>query len=144
MIVLVDPGSARRGRPSVAGDLAELVARAERALVAKDLDAARAAAEQAGSMQPHDATIHLLLGRIHMAQGHGSAAAEELRRALRLDPLLAAAHRQLGFALVSMGRFGEAVASWDEWERLARTPEEEAQRADVHRARDAARVFSHG
>src|SRR5206468_3988867 len=144
VIVLVDPGTAKRGRPSAAGDMAEQVAKAERALQAKDLDAARAAAEQAGSMQPHDATIHLLLGRIHLAQGHASAAAEELRRALRLDPLLAAAHRQLGFALVSMGRFGEAVQSWDQWERLARTPEEESQRAEVQRARDAAKVFSHG
>src|SRR6266480_2882788 len=144
VIVLVDPGTAKRGRPSAASDTPEMVAKAERALQAKDLDAARAAAEQAGSMQPHDATIHLLLGRIHLAQGHASAAAEELRRALRLDPLLAAAHRQLGFALVAMGRFGEAVQSWDQWERLARTPEEEAQRADVHRAREAARVFAHG
>src|SRR6267143_2711615 len=147
VIVLVDPGNTKRshgGAPSPVGDAAELVARAERALQAKDLDAARAAAEQAGSMQPHDATIHLLLGRIHLAQGRGSAAAEELRRALRLDPNFAGAHRQLGFALVSMGRFAEAVASWDEWERLARSPDEEAQRADVHRAREAARVFSHG
>jgi hypothetical protein len=160
VIVLVDPGTAKRGRggaggegegegegggASTAGELTELVAKAERALQAKDLDAARAAAEQAGSMQPHDATIHLLLGRIHLAQGHGSAAAEELRRALRLDPLLAAAHRQLGFALVAMGRFGEAVASWDQWERLAaRSPEEEAHRSDVERARQAARVFAHG
>jgi hypothetical protein len=145
VIVLVDPGTAKRGRPSGSGDLAELVAKAERAMEAKDLDAARAAAEQAGSMQPHDATIHLLLGRIHLAQGHGSAAAEQLRRALRLDPLLAAAHRHLGFALVSMGRFGEAVASWDQWERLAaRSPDEEAQRPDVERARQAARVFAHG
>jgi hypothetical protein len=43
-----------------------------------------------------------------------------------------------------MGRFAEAVASWDEWERLARSPDEEAQRSEVKRARDAARVFSHG
>ncbi|MFN2572630.1 MAG: DUF4388 domain-containing protein [Gemmatimonadales bacterium] len=145
VIVLVDPGTSKRGGASTAVDLTELVAKAERALQDKDLDAARAAAEQAGSMQPHDATVHLLLGRIHLAQGHGSAAAEELRRALRLDPLLAAAHRQLGYALVSMGRFGEAVQSWDHWERLAaRSPEEEAQREDVQRAREAARVFSHG
>jgi Domain of unknown function (DUF4388)/Tetratricopeptide repeat len=146
VIVLMDPGTSKRarGEPSGSADVPELVAKAERALQAKDMDAARAAAEQAGSQQPHDATIHLLLGRIHLAQGHGSAAAEELRRALRLDPNLAAAHRQLGFALVSVGRFGEAVASWDEWERLARSPEEEAQRADVQRAREAARVFSHG
>src|SRR6266550_3648548 len=144
VIVLMDPGTGKRGHPSAATDtpemVAKLIAKAETALHAKDLDAARAAAEQAGSMQPHDATIHLLLGRIHLAQGHGSAAAEELRRALRL----AAAHRQLGFALVSMGRFAEAVASWDEWERVARSPDEEAQRSEVKRARDAARVFSHG
>src|SRR5258705_8218383 len=57
VIVLVDPGTAKRGRPSAAADLTEQVAKAERALLAKDLDAARAAAEQAGSMQPHDATI---------------------------------------------------------------------------------------
>ncbi len=144
VIVLMDPGTSPRGHPSGSADLPELVAKAERALQAKDLDAARAAAEQAGSMQPHDAIIHLLLGRIHLAQGHGSAAAEELRRALRLDPQLAAAHRQLGFALVSMGRFAEAVVSWDEWERVARSPDEEAQRSEVKRARDAARVFSHG
>jgi len=144
VIVLMDPGTAKRGRPSAASDTPEMVAKAERALQAKDLDAARAAAEQAGSMQPHDPTIHLLLGRIHLAQGNASAAAEELRRALRLDPNLAAAHRQLGFALVAMGRFAEAVASWDDWERLARSPEEEAQRADVQRAREAARVFSNG
>src|SRR5437773_4755596 len=138
VIVLVDPGTSKRGRPSAAGELVELAAKAERALLAKDLDAARAAAEQAGNMQPHDATVHLLLGRIHLAQGHASAAAEELRRALRLDPMLAAAHRQLGFAIVSMGRFGEAVQRWDEWERLVRTPDEEAQRAVVQRGAEAA------
>src|SRR2546429_8188163 len=61
VIVLMDPGTAKRGRASGAADLPELVAQAERALQAKDLDAARAAAEQAGSMQPHHATIHILL-----------------------------------------------------------------------------------
>jgi tetratricopeptide (TPR) repeat protein len=148
VIVLVDPGTNRRGGGGArggasAGDLTELVARAERALVAKDLDAARAAAEQASATQPHDATIHLLLGRIHLAQGHASAAVDELRRAVRLDPLLPGAHRQLGFALVGMGRFAEAVASWDQWERLAhRSTEEEAHRAGVERARQAARVFA--
>ena len=147
VIVLVDPGTNRRARggASAAGELTELVARAERALVAKDLDAARAAAEQASATQPHDATIHLLLGRIHLAQGHASTAADELRRAVRLDPLLPGAHRLLGFALVAMGRFAEAVASWDQWDRLAsRSAEEEAHRADVERARQAARVFANG
>jgi hypothetical protein len=148
VVVLSDPGNARRGgaaagTPHVAGGAAELVAKAERALQARDFDGARAAAEQAGSLQPHDANIHLLLGRVHLAQARGTPAAEELRRALRLDPQLAAAHRHLGFALVSIGRFGEALAAWDDWERLAgRSPEEEAQRGAVQRAREAARVFS--
>ncbi|MEX2156043.1 MAG: DUF4388 domain-containing protein [Gemmatimonadales bacterium] len=146
VIVLVDPGTAKRGRggggPSAVGELAELVAKAEAALQAKDLDGARAAAEQAANTQPHDATVHLLLGRIHLAQGRSPAAVEELRRALRLDPLLAAAHRQLGFALVAIGRFGEALESWEQWERLApRSQDELAQLEGVQRAREAARVF---
>jgi hypothetical protein len=149
VIVLMDPGNARRGQlgttatASAAADFTALVARVEEALQAKDFDGARAAAEQAGSLQPHDPVIHLLLARVHMAQGNAALAAEELRRALRLDPNLAAAHRQLGFALVAMGRFAEAVASWDQWDRVAtRSPDEEAQRANVDRARQAARVFA--
>ena len=146
VIVLVDPGTAKRDRkgPAQSGDLAELVAKAERALQGKDFDGARAAAEQAGAMQPHDPTVHLLLGRIHLAQGRGMPAAEELRRALRLDPNLAAAHRFLGFALVSIGRFGEALDSWNHWEKLSRGPDERAEAGSVQRARDAARVCSHG
>jgi hypothetical protein len=142
VIVLLDPGTTKRGRPSVAGELAELVAKAEHALQQRDFGAARAAAEQAASIQPHDPTVHLLLGRLHLAQGSPPAAADELRRALRLDPLLAAAHRQLGYALVALGRFGEALESWDQWERLAARSEEElAHLPDVQRGRDAARVF---
>ena len=145
VIVIMDPGAARRGRAGASADLTELVAKAEQALQAKDLDAARAAAEQAGTLQPHDATIHVLLGRVHLAQGNASAAAEQLRRAVRLDPLLPAAHRVLGFALIAMGRFAEALASWDQWDRIAsRSADEEAQRPNVERARQAARVFAFG
>ena len=145
VIVIMDPGSARRGRAGASADLPELVAKAEQALQAKDLDAARAAAEQAGTLQPHDATIHVLLGRVHLAQGNASSAAEQLRRAVRLDPLLPAAYRVLGFALIAMGRFAEALASWDQWDRIAsRSADEEAQRPNVERARQAARVFAFG
>jgi len=143
IIVLLDPGTARRGRPGVeGGGVAELVAKAEQALQANDFGAAGAAAEQAASVQPHDPTVHLLLGRLHLAQGRAAASAEEVRRALRLDPLLVAAHRVLGYALVALGRFAEALESWDQWERLAaRSDDELARLADVQRARDAARVF---
>jgi hypothetical protein len=43
-----------------------------------------------------------------------------------------------------MGRFAEAVSSWDQWDRVAsHSAEEEAQRPDVERARAAAKVFAH-
>ena len=146
VIVLVDPGTAKRAagksRSSAAGEVAELVAKAEQALHARDYEAARAAAEQAASLQPHDATVHLLLGRLHLVQGRAPAAADELRRALRLDPLLVAAHRHLGYALVAIGRFAEAIDTWDQWERFAERTETEAPfLSDVQRAREAARVF---
>src|SRR5438445_769422 len=57
VIVLVDPGTAKRGRPSAAGELAQLVAETAPALLPQELDAARAAAGQAGRRQPHHATV---------------------------------------------------------------------------------------
>jgi uncharacterized protein DUF4388/tetratricopeptide repeat protein len=142
VVVLLDPGTTGRGRPTTAGELAELVAKAEHGLQMKDYGAARGAAEQAANLQPHDPTVHLLLGRLHLAQGRAPAAADELRRALRLDPQVAAAHRYLGYALVALGRFAEAIESWDVWEGLAGRAEGElTQLEDVQRARDAARVF---
>src|SRR5213594_4135306 len=96
IVVLADPGTAKRERSSLAADLAELVAQAEDALARRDFEGARAAAEQAAGAHPHDAAIHLLLGRIGLAAGRGAEAVEELRRALRLDPLLVGAHRVLG------------------------------------------------
>src|ERR1700704_322128 len=93
VIVLVDPGTTKRERTTLAADLAELVARAEDALASRDLEAARGVAEQAAGAHPHDPAVHLLLGRIALASGRGGDAVEELRRALRLDPLAVAAHR---------------------------------------------------
>src|SRR2546428_13974378 len=115
-----DPGPGKRERWSLAADLAELVAQAEDALARRDFEGARAAAEQAAGAHPHDPAIHLLLGRVGLAAGRGAEAVEELRRALRLDPLLVGAHRVLGYALVATGRFAEAGGQWDQWERLAR------------------------
>src|SRR5207237_1158706 len=78
----------------------------------------------------------LLVGRIELAAGRPAAGVDELRSALRLDPLLVAAHRCLGYALVATGRFAEAVEQWDQWERLAARSEAElAQLDDVRRAK---------
>ena len=145
VIVLADPGTVKRERTTLVADLAELVARAEDALARRDLEESRGIAEQAAGVHPHDPAVHLLLGRIALAAGRGPDAVEELRRALRLDPLLVAAHRMLGYALVATGRFGEAVEQWDQWERLAaRSDSELAQADDVGRAKAAARTLATG
>ncbi len=143
VIVLADPGTATRERTTIAADVAELVARAEEALARQDFEAAQHVAEQAAGVQPHDPVVHLLLGRIALAAGRAADAVEELRRALRLDPLSAMAYRVLGYALVATGRFGEALEQWDHWERLAARSETElARREDVERARAAAQTLA--
>ena len=144
VIVLSDPGTTKRERSTLAADLAELVARAEAALAGRELEEARGLAEQAAGVHPHDPAVHLLLGRIALAAGRGGDAVEELRRALRLDPLLVAAHRVLGFALAATGRFGEAVEQWDQWERLASHSDAERAHGDeVSRAKVAAQTLAH-
>jgi tetratricopeptide (TPR) repeat protein len=145
IIALVDPGTAARERPALAGgeNVTALVGRAEEALARRDFEAARAAAEQAAVAQPHDGGLHLLLGRIALAAGRGPEAVEELRRALRLDPLLVGTHRVLGYALVATGRFAEAVERWEHWERLAPRSEAELALADgVRRAKLAAQTLA--
>src|SRR5437667_297543 len=99
-------------------------------------------AAPAAGVHPHDPAVHLLLGRIELAAGRPAAGVDELRSALRLDPLLVAAHRCLGYALVATGRFAEAVEQWDQWERLAARSEAElAQLDDVRRAKTAAQTL---
>src|SRR2546426_1792636 len=143
VVVLVDPGSARRERGTTAAGLAELAARAEDALARRDLEQARATAEQAIALHPHDPAVRLLLGRIHLAAVRPGEAVDELRRALRLDPVLAAAHRILGHALAAVGRFGEAVDQWEQWERLtSRSQEESARLEEVRRAKAAAQTLA--
>jgi Domain of unknown function (DUF4388)/Tetratricopeptide repeat len=140
LITLVDPGTVSRGRG--APDAALLFAEAEEAFGRQELDRARAAAEQAGVVQPHHPMVHLLLGRIHLAAGRPGEAVDELRRAQRLDPQALAAYRLQGFALVQVGRFAEAVEAWDQWDRLAVDDEKEsAHRGEVDSAKAAARLL---
>jgi tetratricopeptide (TPR) repeat protein len=143
LIVIIDPGTAKRGRTTVASDLAELIARAEDALRGKDAEAARAAAEQAAQVSPHDPAVHLLLGRVHLVLGRAPEAVDEFRRTVRLDPLLAPAYRCLGYALAQLGRFAEACEQWEQWERLAPHIEGEAERmSEVRRSKEAAQILA--
>jgi len=143
LILLLDPGALPRHGRTSGPDAVALVAQAEEAFNRQDLEQARAAAERAAAVQPHHPTVHLLLGRVQLAAGRPAEAVEELRRAIRLDPLAVSAYRLLGFALVQVGRFPEAVEQWDQWERLSPNDERElAHDAEVRAARNAAQVFA--
>jgi len=164
LVVLTDPGPQPRasnggggggadalgsaggaGAAASPAQAALLVAQAEEALRQRDFAAALGQAAQAAVLLPHDPTVHLLLGRIHLTAGRPADAVEQLRRVLRLDPLLPAAYRHLGYALVAGGRFTEAVEQWEQWERLApRVDEEHVLLEEVRRARDAALVLAGG
>src|SRR5262249_6515834 len=101
VVVLLDMGAVRRERGTSAAQLAEVVARAEDALARRDVAQARAEADHAATLAPQDASVQLLLGRLYNVEGRATEAVDALRRALRFDPLLAPAHRALGYALVS-------------------------------------------
>ncbi len=114
VVALVDRGL-RAAEVGKGTKVPELLEQAEAALAAGDVSGARAAAEAAAHAQAHDAAVHLLLGRVGIAATHDSEAEEHLRRALRLDPALAVAHRLLGDVVARQGRFAEAVESWQRW-----------------------------
>jgi tetratricopeptide (TPR) repeat protein len=139
VISLADPAPTATGRTSTAGDdVGALLAAAEARLEAGDVEPARAAAQAAVAVRPHEARAHLILGRAHLVQGQWTEAVDECRRALRLDPKLADAHRWFGYALVATGRFREARESWDVWEDLADSGASPATRQAVTDARAAA------
>ncbi len=138
VLVLSDPAPAAAARASTAGDdVGALLAAAEARLEAGEIEPAMAAARAAVGLRPHEARGHLVLGRGHLLLGAWADAVDECRRALRLDPKLADAHRWFGWALAATGRFREARESWDVWADLAEGTEAPAVRASVTEARAA-------
>ena len=99
-------------------DVGELARQGAAALAAGDLDGARNAAQAALDRNPQDSAVHLLLGRVALAARREPEAEEHLRRALKQDAGLREAHRLLGDALGRLGRFAEAVESWQRWLKL--------------------------
>ncbi len=123
-------------------DVGELVRRASDALAARDLDAARAAAQVALEQNAYDPAVHLLLGRIALAGRREAEAEEHLRRALKLDALLADGHRLLGDVLALQGRFAEAVEWWQRWLKISgQAPELVAEVDRVQEAVHAAQTL---
>lgn len=72
-------------------------------------DAARAALENARTLEPEDFSWHYYLGVLHRRQGRLEAACQSFRRALELRPDDLATQVRLGRALLDAGRPEEAV-----------------------------------
>jgi len=138
VIVLDDPQQSPVPRVVRSRDLAEMAMLAEDYLAVGDTVSARAAAEELLSTYPDQPHGAVLLGRAHLAARDYEAACDAFQQALRQDPLLAAARRLVGVAQAALGRFEEAVESWERWRRQPnRPPEETALMPAVDRLRQA-------
>jgi hypothetical protein len=83
-----------------------------------------------------DLAAFLVPAREAMAQGQYDIAAGALEEVLRRDPLMPEARRLLGVCQAAMGRFMEALETWQAWGLLGpRTPGEEAEGLAVERMR---------
>lgn len=79
------------------------------------LTAARAALASDGEITD----ARLLAARALTRLGRHADAVEDLRRAVKADPLTSAVHLELGFAAARVGDFATARASWEHFLRLA-------------------------
>jgi tetratricopeptide (TPR) repeat protein len=61
---------------------------------------------------PSQAVAHFRSGMQALEARHSERAIQDFREAVRLDPLLGAAHYELGRALMGIGRFPEAVEAF--------------------------------
>ena len=85
-----------------------------------------------------DLAALLVPAREALAQGQYEIAAGALEELLRRDPLMPEARRLLGVCHAALGRFAEALETWDVWSRLGpRTPGEESETPSVERMRRA-------
>lgn len=116
----------------------EILERANEQLRLGNLQTARDLMEEARSAHPHEASIHLMLGRIEVAEKRFTQAEEYLRRALRIEPMLSDAHRLLGDALAMAGRYAEAVEWWQRW--LTLSGHEEQEEREIERVKEALRT----
>lgn len=116
----------------------DTIERAEVELEAGNLSAARELMEEACRAHPHEASAHLILGKVELAEKRVGKAEEHLRRALRIDPMLADAHRLIGDTLALAGNYSEATEWWQRWLTLSEHTRQEVR--DVERVKEALRT----
>jgi tetratricopeptide (TPR) repeat protein len=86
---------------------------ARRALSTGDPERALEAAIAARNGDPARTDARLVVAKALTRLGRHAEALEELRRALRADPLTPAVHRELGFAALRAGEYDQALARWE-------------------------------
>ncbi|MCS6952777.1 MAG: tetratricopeptide repeat protein [Bryobacterales bacterium] len=86
----------------------------------KRRDLARAELAQLNQARPDNALYWYWLARLDYDDQQFQTAAERLRRAIELQPGFVRAHDNLGLCLEALGRFEEAVASYQQAVRLNR------------------------
>jgi len=121
-----------------AADVDDLIRQGRDALDSDDLAGARDAAETARARFPREASVYVLAGRVALADDRSAEAEEAFRRALRLEPLMAPAHRLLGDALARQGRLKSALEWWNRWMKLGEEGDEAKQ--EMARVKEAVRT----
>jgi Flp pilus assembly protein TadD len=96
-----------------------LVEQAGSALARGATEEALTAARTALTTDASNTRARLLAARALSALNRRPEAVDELRRAVRADPLTPEVHLELGFASVYVGDFATARASWEHYLRLA-------------------------
>jgi len=80
-----------------------------------ELDEARSQLELAASIAPDYAAVHEDLGSLEALAGNLDAAVELLRKAVKLEPAIASAHKKLARALTDAGRHDEVDAVMEDY-----------------------------
>jgi tetratricopeptide (TPR) repeat protein len=96
-----------------------LVEQAGSALARGASEEALTAARSALTTDASNTRARLVAARALGALNRRTEAVDELRRAVRADPLTPEVHLELGFAAVHVGDFATARASWEHYLRLA-------------------------
>ena len=115
-----------------------IVERAEEELKLGNLGDARELMEEAKRAHPHEAVVHLILGKIELAEKRLAKAEEHFRRALRIDTMLTDAHRLLGDVLAMSRQYSEAVEWWQRWLTLSEHAGQEER--EIERVKEALRT----
>jgi tetratricopeptide (TPR) repeat protein len=100
-------------------DAAPALDQARAAFARGAVDEALTAARGVLAKDPANTSAHLLAARSLAALDRRDEVVDELRRAVRADPLTPEVHLELGFAAVYIGDFATARASWEHYLRLA-------------------------